>query len=86
MVDAYLYVARGLLFAVAVIAWTIAYAEDYEYKDYFLAVALCLGKASITQVWGYGELLLRPGQVTIKIPDETKPAFGPQISKQFTLV
>ncbi|KAK3759907.1 hypothetical protein RRG08_044480 [Elysia crispata] len=52
MVDAYLYVARGLLFAVAVIAWTIAYAEDYEYKDYFLAVALCLG-------WLYSIIYLR---------------------------
>ncbi|GFR89285.1 transient receptor potential cation channel subfamily V member 5 [Elysia marginata] len=52
MVDAYLYVARGLLFAVSVIAWTIAYAEDYKYKDYFLAVALCLG-------WLYSIIYLR---------------------------
>ncbi|RUS84140.1 hypothetical protein EGW08_008114 [Elysia chlorotica] len=52
MLDSYLYVARGLLFAVLVIAWTVAYAEDYKYKDYFLAVALCLG-------WLYSIIYLR---------------------------
>ncbi|GFO29474.1 ankyrin-1 [Plakobranchus ocellatus] len=43
MFDAYLYVIRGVIFAVSVIAWTIAYAENYKYMDYFLAVSLCLG-------------------------------------------
>ncbi|KAK0058560.1 transient receptor potential cation channel subfamily A member 1 [Biomphalaria pfeifferi] len=43
MLSAFMSVIVGIIYSIFVIIWIITYAVDYNYMDYFLAIALCIG-------------------------------------------
>ncbi|CAL1537838.1 unnamed protein product [Lymnaea stagnalis] len=43
LLNTFMSVIVGLVYSIFVIIWIITYAIDYNYMDYFLAIALCIG-------------------------------------------